>query len=176
MSKEGNVPDLVWYAAYVRFRNEFKVAELIQEKLGLETCVPTFKVWRKNRNSRETLEKPMLETYVFFKANIEHLNLKSFYMINGIINLVRLAGKAAVIPEEEIATLRILGSSGSPVHEVEYKKLKANQKIQVCDGPLKGAIGTFLRSDEHTGRLIVSVDIFQRSLQTQVEASFVKEF
>jgi transcription antitermination factor NusG len=176
MSNYDDTSNMCWYAAYVRYRNEYKVAKLFEERLGLEVCVPSRKVWRKGRSDREFINKPLLETYVFFRANLEKLNLRSLFQVNGLLDLVRLAGKVAAVPDEEVESLKILAESDQPIHEVEYKKLKANQKIQVCEGPLKGAIGTFIKSDEYTGRLIVNVDIFQRSLEALVEAKFVKDF
>jgi len=166
--------ELKWYAVCVRHQNEFKISRVFSERLGLAARVPSRALWRVRQGKKATVVKPVLDTYVFVKANMRAMNWALFYSVSGVLGLVRHAGAPAAVPEEQIASLEKLGASAQPVHEMEYRKLAPNEMVEVIAGPLKGAVGHFLKSNTRTGQFVVSVDLFHRSLVTEVDACFVR--
>lgn len=150
------------------------MARLFGDRLGISSRVPSVEVWRRREGKEEVLTRPMLATYVFFRANLKVLDWRRFYSINGVIDLVRQGNTPASVPEGQLASLEKLGAAKRPIHEIEYGKLPPDSRVEVIRGPLKGAIGSFLRSDRKTGRFVVSLDLFQRSLVTDLEAEFVR--
>lgn len=166
--------NLNWYAAYVRHQNEYKIAKLFRRMFGINVCVPSRKIWRKRGKRVEVITRPLLKTYVFFQVELEDKKWTKIFMADGVIDVVRQMGKPAVIPRGQIATLRRLGNSSLVVHEIEYTKLKPHDMVEVVQGPMKGAQGYFIKSDETTGKFIVRLDLFQRALETEVDASFVR--
>ena len=165
-----------WYAVRVRHQNERKISSIFIDKLGLHSYVPTRKVWkRKNGNKHECL-KPLLSSYVFIKTNIKTINWRLFFSASGVTDIVRQSGKPAPISDEEIQTLETLCKAEQPVYETDYKNPGFNDRVIVTDGPLSGAVGNFIKVSETTGRFIVSLDLFKRTLETELDIDFVRPY
>lgn len=165
-----------WYAVYVRHQNEHKISNLLKNKIGIESLAPSRKVWKKRGGRVQIFEKPILPTYVFIKTDLQALSSQRFYSIPGVVGFVKRCGVPAPIAEDQVMSLKRLGLSERPVHEMEYIKLKPNDRVLVIDGPLEGAIGLYLGSDSGSGRFVVSVDLFQRSVVTEIEAHQLKVY
>ncbi|MGK7344532.1 MAG: transcription termination/antitermination protein NusG [Candidatus Nitrospinota bacterium M3_3B_026] len=163
-----------WFALYVRYQNEHKIASYIREKLGMDSRVPSRKLWRRRNGRMEFVSKPLLETYVFIRAGRETDDWRRVYRAGGVIDIVRQGRAPAAVPESQIESLERLCDSGLPIHEAEYKRFRAGGLVEVVDGPLRGAVGRFLGSDERTGRFVVNIDLFNRALQTEVDARSVR--
>lgn len=168
--------DQSWYALYVRFQSEYRIASNLRENLGIEALVPSRKLWRKRGGKMEVFTRPLIETYVFIRAGLDSYDFRKLYNVNGVIGIVKEAGKPVRAPSEQIISLEKLGASDSPVHEIEYKKFKPNDMVEVIDGPMRGAIGNFIKTDFRTGHFIVSLDLFNRVLVTDIEACNVRPY
>jgi len=165
-----------WYALYVRHQNEYKICQALQDMLGIESLVPSRKVWKKSSGKVKVFKKPLLGAYVFIKANLRAVNWKLCYSVNGIIDFVRSCGAPASIPDEQIESIQKLCDSGVVLHEMEHTRIKDNDRVEVVGGPLKGAIGSFLKTNRKSGNFIVSLDLFERSLITEVDPALLKAF
>jgi transcription antitermination factor NusG len=163
-----------WYALFVRSQNEVSVSRLLIEKAGIETLVPKRRVWKKVAGKIKIKEKPAFRSYVFVHLDIKQVKLSNIFSINGIFDFVRFGGYPAPIPGEQIKSAEILLSSENLIHELEHQKLKPDDRVEVIDGPLRGATGSFIKSDLNSGNLIVNIDMFERSLTTQVDSQLVK--
>lgn len=171
-----DVQEPQWYALYVRHQSEYKVARILDEKFGVPTRVPSQTLWRKGGKRLETFMKPLLGMYIFALTNFKAMNTMSFYSVNGVLGFVRHKGAPAVIPLEEIETLEKMGLSTQPVHAVEYRRFAPNDRVEVIKGPLRGALGFFQRSNEKTGQFIVSLEMFSRTLTTELDALWVRPY
>lgn len=165
-----------WYAVSVRHQNEFKISEIFREKLGLETRVPSQKVWKKKNGKKIVYTRPLLSTYVFMLANLKAINWRLLFSPNGVFGIVRKGSVPAPIPEEQIRCLEKLGESEKPVYECDLSKLKQYDKVEVINGPLMGAVGNFIKINKKTGRFVVVLDLFKRALETELEIDFVKPY
>lgn len=165
-----------WYALYVRHQHEYKISRLLRERLGIESLVPSRKIWKKKGGRVEVFKKPLLGAYVFYRKNLEAIDWRLLYTIQGIISPVRFGGAPAAIPDEQVTSVEKLGDSGAMIHEMEHRKLKPSDRVEVIDGPLKGAIGYFLQTNIDTGNFMVSVDLFQRSLVTEVDPGYIRAY
>jgi len=169
-------PSSAWCAAYVRFQNEFKIASYLKERFDFETLVPCRRLLGSRNGKTTTLVRPLLDSYVFFRTAGANIDWRMLFSVNGVVDLVRQQGRVALIPDEEVTSLQAFYDSDEPIHEVEYKRFSPNERVEVVRGPLKGAIGFFVRSDGRTGQLVVNVELFQRAVQTMVEARFVRPY
>lgn len=175
-NSEMNYSARAWYAVSVRYQNEFKIAQLLKDRMGLVSRVPSQMVWRRVNGKNQTFIRPLLDTYVFIRANLEEVEWRRLFAVSGINGLVRYAGAPAEVPEEQIETLEKIAASDQPVHAIEYRRFSPNERVEMTGGPLNGAVGHFLRSNGRTGMFVVSLDFFQRSLVTEVEASLVRPY
>ncbi|MBI5815576.1 MAG: hypothetical protein HZB29_08190 [Nitrospinae bacterium] len=164
-----------WYAVYVRHQSEYKISSVIRDKLGIESLVPSLTLWKKRGNRESVITKPVFGSYVFIKTNLRAINLRLLYSINGIFDLVRQGGAPAPIAEKEIESVNVMLASGAHLHEMEFsRRLKPYDRVEVTGGPLAGAVGYFMRTNIKSGRFVVSLDLFNRALVTELEADLVK--
>lgn len=163
-----------WYALFVRSQNEMSISKLLIEKIGIEALVLKRKVWKRVGGKIKILEKPAFRSYVFVHLDISSTLLRNIFSISGVFDFVRFGGYPAPIPGEQIKNVEILMSSGGLVHDIEHQKLKPNDRVEVIDGPLRGAIGSFIKSDLSSGNLIVNLDLFERSLSAQIDSQLVR--
>lgn len=163
-----------WYALYVRYRSEFRIVKALSDRFGVLADVPSTKVWRRGSRRVGIIIKPLLDTYVFVKANISKLERSQLLMVDGVIDLIRINGAPAVIPEDQIESLRKLSASHAPVHEMEYRGLKPCSPVMVTRGPMVGAIGTFICGNAGKGIFMVNLDLFRRTLVTEIDPNAIK--
>lgn len=168
--------DFGWYALRVRHQNEFSVSDFFRKRFGIQANVPAREVWKRKNGLKVAVAKPLLSTYVFIEAKWEAIEAKIMFSHKGVLGFVRNNGNLAVIPNEQVQTLERLTSSKAPVYELPYSKLKEGERVHVVAGPLAGAIGNFVRISPKTGRLIVSLDLFKRTLVTELESDLLAPY
>lgn len=165
-----------WYAVYVRPQNELKISRIFRDKLGIETNVPMQKVWKRSNGKKIIRIRPLLSNYVFILTNIKTIDRRLLLSPNGVFGVVQSGGIPAPIPDEQIYSMEKLSEVDRPVYEVDYAKLNVNDKVEVVDGPLKGAVGSFFKINEKTGRFVVCLDLFKRTMITELETDFVRPY
>lgn len=168
--------NLNWYAMRVRFNNEMKISQIFREKFGLNAWVPLHKVWTRKSGRRSIKKTPLLNSYVLLHADIYKLNKNILFSPGGVFGFLSMCGAPAPIPNDQIAAIEKLEKSEKPVLETDISNLKEHDKVEVIDGPLKGAIGIFQKINAKTGNFILSLDLFKRTLKTELEADLIKPF
>lgn len=169
-------PGCSWYALQVRHQNEFKLSRIFFEKFGIKTLVPAQRVWKRRFGRKIVHTRPLIASYVFMMANLDALNKRLLYSLSGVFGMVCQGGVPAEIPYQQIQCLEKMSQSDKPVYEIELSKLKLNDRVEVIDGPLKGAVGNFIKIDNKTGQFVLSLDLFKRVLLTELEAEFVRPY
>lgn len=163
-----------WYPVRVRPRNEFRISDLFREKVGLCSRVPCQKLWKLKKGKKIVRTRPLLSTYVFILSDLKNINWRLFYSVGGILGFIKFGGAAQPILEEQMLNLERLGAGDAPVHEIDYSKLKFRDRVEVIDGPLKGAVGKYIKTGEKKGRFIVELDFFRRALVTEMEEGYIR--
>ena len=155
-----------WYAIYTRPRHEKQVlTELMNQQL--EGYLPTHRVRRRWSDRYKVIEEPLFKNYLF--ARMDENQQRQALRPYGAVSLVTLDGKPAIVPDEEIEAVRILVSSQLPHNPYPY--LQAGRKVRVKYGPLEGCEGILVRK-RGLARLVVSVNLLQRSLEAEVDADW----
>ncbi|GMT41733.1 MAG: transcription termination factor NusG domain protein [bacterium] len=165
-----------WYAVRVIPQNELKISNVLREKVDVDSHAFCRKVWKLINGKRVISNKPLLSTYIFIFANLKKINWRLFYSAGRILGPVKFGGTPAPIPEEQILNLKRLCASESPVHDFDISKLKPNDKVEVICGPLKGAVGSYQKFDEKSGKFIVNFDLFNRALATEIEENYIRPY
>jgi transcription antitermination factor NusG len=165
-----------WFALKVRHQNEFSVSDFFQKQFNVRVAVPAREVWKRRNGLKVAVTKPLLSAYVFVEASMDDVESKILFSHKGVLGFIRNNGELALIPNEQVASLEKLARSEAPVYEVPYSKLKEGERVQVVGGPLAGAIGNFVRISSDTGRFIVSLDLFRRSLVTELELDLLEPY
>jgi transcription antitermination factor NusG len=84
----------------------------------------------------------------------------------GVIRLVGMNGRATPLPDEDIEKLRI---SLASLKAEPYPFLAVGKTVRIKSGPLAGFEGKILRRKGRM-RLVVSVELIQRSIVIELEA------
>lgn len=155
-----------WYAVHTRSHFEQKVYDGFSGKF-IEAFLPKIQVMSRRKDRRKKILVPLLPGYVFVRTD---LNPESYWNIIKTVGVVRIVGfKGKLVPakEEEIASLMILDGTDRTVQNRAY--MKRGDRVMIMEGPLKGLIGFYLRHKGHSDKVVVSVELLQRSLAVEIE-------
>jgi transcription antitermination factor NusG len=160
-----NNDELYWFAVYTRPRWEKKVAQLLEEK-GIEYYCPLNKVTRQWSDRRKVVLEPVFKSYVFVR--VSESKKWSIKKVNGVLNFVYWLGKPAMIPDNEIDTIRKFLNEFSGVLVEQYGAIPVNAKVRVKQGLLMNYHGILLEVSGNKAR--VRID----SMGLQLSAQFDK--
>ena len=157
-----------WYALYTRHQHEKTAAWILSNK-GLEVFLPLYTVTRRWKDRAKRISLPLFPCYVFLRGPVDRW--QPVMTTPGVNSVVGFAGQPAVIPSAEIDAVRqvLAGALRAEPHPF----LKCGDRVRVKDGPLEGLEG-ILVSKKNLFRLILSVELLQRSVAVEVDASMVE--
>ena len=156
-----------WVALIVRPRAERKVQKGLAN-MGFETFVAWHGVRRRWADRVKILEQNLIPGYVFCQSTFtERLAVIRQAGVERVLSFNRTP---ALIPDQEIASLKRAVSSELPLGPWPY--LKAGQRVRIEKGALAGIEGTLAR--ESSGwRVVVSVAALQRSIAVEVDRDMI---
>jgi transcription antitermination factor NusG len=151
-----------WYALYVVVRHEKKVQSHLALK-GIHNYLPLKDSIRWWKDRRKVVSFPLFPGYIFIRiAPAERLSALN---TPGVVRLVGAGSDPSPVCTEQIEAIRGLIESRIPFEEELY--LNLGRDVVVRRGPLRGLVG---KVHEMRGklRLILSVDLIQRSMSAEV--------
>ena len=157
-----------WYALYTRPRHEKQVLDELSGR-SIEAFLPTYKVRRRWSDRYKIVEEPLFKNYLFVRMTQDkyYETLRPY----GAVSFVMFDSKPAEIPADEIEAIRTLVESELPFNPHPY--LKVGRKVRVRAGPLAGCEGILTRK-KGLSRLVLSVNLLQQSVITEVDADCVE--
>jgi transcription antitermination factor NusG len=159
-----------WYVIQTRCRTESRVHMALQRK-GLEVFFPQESISRMRRGRKALLHLPLFQSYLFVHTHIDSTVFHQIIKVDGVMRLLG-NGNPAPVPPEQIESIRTI--VGGDQHYYPWGYLEKGKKVRVTDGPLAGVIGVILGSKEKKRRLIVSVELFQRSVAVDLDGDAVE--
>lgn len=157
-----------WYAAYTCARHEKCVARHLEVR-GIDFFLPLYRSLRRWKDRRKMIDLALFPGYVFVKMPLE--NRFRILGLPGMVRLVSFDGKPAALPEQEIETLR--NSLNQQVYAEPHPYLQVGRRVRVEHGPLTGLQGFLVRKKDKC-RLVISLDLIQRSIAAEVDAADVQ--
>jgi transcription antitermination factor NusG len=157
-----------WFAALTRSRHEKKVFEQLRGR-EIETFLPLYKTVRRWKNGDHAVDLPLFPGYTFVR--IEAQDRRRVLTIPGVVRLVGFHGAPAPIEDQEIESLRraLLGGVKASPHPY----LTIGRRARITAGPLAGREGILVRR-KGALRLVLSVDLIQRSILVDVAADWLE--
>jgi transcription antitermination factor NusG len=162
---KGNSLEARWVAVYTVARHEKSVARQLEER-QIETFLPLYRSLRRWKDRRKEVELALFPSYVFVR--ILTRNKLPVRQLPGVVSIVTFNGELAVLPEQEIDTLRNALHNQLCVEPCPY--LKVGRRVRVVRGPMAGAEGILSRKKDRY-RFVISVDVLMRSVAVEVDAS-----
>ena len=155
-----------WYAVHTRSRFEQKVHDGISGK-SIEVFLPRVQVMSRRKDRRKKILIPLIPGYVFVRTDMnaeEHLNILKTV---GVVRMVGFMGKPVPAKDEEISSLMILDGTDRTVQNRAF--MNKGDRVMIMEGPLKGLIGFYLGHKSQGDKVVVSVELLQRSLEVSIE-------
>src|SRR5438874_12293267 len=121
-----------WYAIYTRSRHEKQVDGMLHRQ-QLETYLPLQRTWSRRRDRRVTVELPALPGYLFVRCALYGEVRAQIKKTPGVIHVVENAGRACVIPEQEIQSLRTVLERSFDAETHPY--FHVGDRVEVVRGP-----------------------------------------
>jgi transcriptional antiterminator RfaH len=133
-------PTPCWYAVYTKSRHEKKLAGKLNEK-GIEAYIPLRKTLKQWSDRKKAVEEVLIRSYVFVKILPTQYDTVLGYP--GAVRFIWFSGKPAVIPDRQIALLKLVTGTGTEVTAVPCN-LKPGTPVRVIAGPLQGLTGELI--------------------------------
>ncbi len=165
-------PSVKWYALRTKSRHEQKVTDRLLSK-KIHAFLPTIEVWSRRKDRKKRITQPMFPGYLFVECELTKDAWLEIVKTPGAANLLGYADKPVPVPEEQVHSIQKLVESGLHVRHHPY--LDAGDRVQVVDGPLKGAEGIMVGVIEKRQRLVISVDLLNRAVEVEIEGWLVEK-
>jgi len=136
--------------------------------VGLETFVPWHGVRRRWSDRVKVLKQNLFPGYVFCRST--HAERGLVMNQGGVCGVVSFDSRPALIPDEEISSLRRAVESRLPLGPWPF--LSVGQRVRIEKGLLAGLEGTLAR-DAGAWRVVVSINALQRSVAVQVDRDMI---
>jgi transcription antitermination factor NusG len=150
-----------WYALQVRPRFEKIIASTLLSK-GYEGFLPLYRHRSRWSDRIKEVELPLFSGYI---------NKRLPIMITpGVMHVVGIGKTPHPIDDNEIAALQAIVISGLQVEPRSY--LNVGRQVRIEVGPLAGVEG-ILTALKGAHRLVVSVNLLQRSVSVEIDESWV---
>jgi transcription antitermination factor NusG len=157
-----------WFALSTRSSRERMIGEMLRGK-GYEEFVPTYRSRRKWSDRYKDLELPLFPGYVF--CRFDPSRRLPVLTTPGVITVVGNGRAPVPVDDSEIAALKAVVASNLRAEPWPY--LRVGQRVVIETGSLAGLEG-ILQEVRKTCRLVVSVELLQRSVAVEVNRDWVR--
>ena len=158
-----------WYALEVRPRPSAPIPDQLRQK-GLDVFNPTYTEHRPWADRIGTVTKPLFPGYLFARFPLERR--MPVLMTPGVKQILGIGKQPVPVPDEELASVRAMVDSRLPLQSCEF--LMAGTRVIAVRGPLAGARGVLVRHCGTSLRVVVSIELIQRSISAEVDQSWIE--
>ena len=158
-----------WYALWTKSHCEQMVFDQLAAK-GFQAFLPKIEAWSRRGGVRHHIPVPMFPGYLFLHHAME---LNSYIEVLKTRELVRVLGdgrdRLAVVPDPEIEAIQKVVQAQLPA--LPYPYLREGQRVRITKGPLAGVEGILVHTKPNKGLLVLSIELFQRSVAVEVDCT-----
>jgi transcription antitermination factor NusG len=167
------VTEPAWYVIHARSKHEAKVEAALQQK-GLEIFLPRITVRSRREDRRVFLQAPLFPGYLFVQTALDSYAYHEIIKLPGVVRLLGLHGHPKPLRPEQVDSIKAVVESDRPYYPWNY--LGTGKPVRILEGPLAGTIGIILQRREKKRRLVVEVELFQRSVAVELEDEAVEAY
>ena len=157
-----------WFAIRTSPRWEVRASSELSQR-GLETYLPICRVKHNWSDRIKIVEEPLFPGYLFGRFQLD--DRIRVLQAPGVKQIVSIGNTPTPMSDVEIENLRTLVGA-SPLL-VQWPYLPAGQRIRIDHGPLAGVKGFIVRAEEGALRIVVSVDLLQRSVAAEIDRASI---
>ena len=150
-----------WFAIRTAPRWEVRASSELSQR-GLETYLPLCRVKRRWSDRTKIIDQPLFPGYLFgrFQTADRILVLQA----PGVKQILGTGNTPTPISQAEIDNLKALVAANTLI--VPWPYLRAGQRVHI---DLAGVEGFVVRAEQGALRIVVSVDLLQRSVATEID-------
>ena len=153
-----------WFAIRTSMRWEFRASSELSNR-GVETYLPRCRARHQWSDRSKTIEQALFPGYLFCRFPMtERVRV---LQVPGVKQIVGVGNRPAPISLPQLDSLRKLVAANTGLEPWPY--LSAGQRIEINSGPLTGVKGFVIRAEQGALRIVVSLDILQRSVATMID-------
>ena len=157
-----------WFALKVRSRAESTVGTHLQSR-GFEVFLPTYKDQRIYADRIRSVEAPLFPGYIF--CSLDWNNRLPVLSAPHVEYIVGTGKEPTPVQLHELTAVQTLMSSGTPLFPHPF--LNSGQRVRLTGGPLAEMEGILVEI-KGSDRLVVSVDLLQRSVAAEIDRVHVQ--
>ncbi len=136
---------------------------------GIETWVPLCHVRHKWSDRIKIIDQPIFPGYLFSRFLLR--DRIRVLEAPGVKQILGIGATPVSISQSEIDNLKTLVNAKPLL--VAWPYLRAGQRVRIDRGPLAGVEGFVMRAEQGELRIVVSVDLLQRSVAAQIDRDCV---
>jgi transcription antitermination factor NusG len=153
-----------WFAIRTSLRWEFRASAELSNR-GVETYLPRSGARHQWSDRSKLIDQPLFPGYLFCRFQVsERVRV---LQVPGVKQIVGIGSTPAPISVDQLDDLRTLIAANTAL--VPWPYLNAGQRIQIDRGPLAGVKGFVVCAHEGAPRIVVSVDLLQRSVAAVID-------
>jgi transcriptional antiterminator NusG len=160
-----------WYCLHTRSRHEEVVFQRLEEK-RIHSFLPRLEVWSRRKDRKKKIQKALFPGYLFVHELLDPYHRLEILKTPGVVRILGNEEGPTPVPDSQIESIQTILNGKSAVTPFPY--LKEGQLVRVVYGPLKGSEGFLLKIKEGKEKLIISVDILQRSVAVEIDGASVE--
>lgn len=154
-----------WYAVHIKPRHEKWVTAQFEEK-HVCTFLPLRRQIHRWSDRRKVVEIPMFSCYAFVRMVQTVEERLKVLRTPGVLGFVGCERQGTSIPDEQIESLR--KAIDEKVSCLPHPFISLGKRVRIRGGSLDGVEG-FLMLQGRDQRLVISVELLQRSVSIRVE-------
>lgn len=171
--RPGMIAEPAWYVVQTRSRHESKVELALLQK-GIENFLPRIIVHSRRRDRKLLLNLPLFPGYLFVHADLVTSVYHEIIKQPGVVRLLWRNGNPIPVPNEKMESIKAIVTSDRPYYPWAY--LECGKQVRIIDGPLSGAVGIIQKRRDKKRRLVVTVEMFQRSVAVELDEEAVERW
>ena len=158
-----------WHVVYTRSRAEKKVHVELNHK-NIENFLPVQKKLRQWKDRKKWVEMPLISCYCF--VYISNKEYDDVLHTDNIVRFVTFEGKAAVIPDSDIDSIRKMLKQFDFDVTVTSENFQQGRKVEIVTGPMIGLQGELVEQ-RGKNKFIIRINQINRAFAVEVPANHI---
>ena len=157
------------YALWTQSHYEQLVYDQLAAK-GFQVFLPKIEVWSSRNGVRRRICMPMFPGYLFAHHEMDHASYVEVRKARGLVCILGDGwNRLAAVPDAEINAIERVVHAQLPAQPHPY--LREGQRVRITGGPLAGVEGIMVQTKPDKGLLVLSINLFQRSVAVEVDCT-----
>lgn len=160
-----------WFAVWTKSRQE-KVAAAMIDLIGIANYLPLKAESRQWSDRKRTVTVPLFSGYLFVRMNLLDGSRLRVLKVPGVAGVVGNSRGPLPIPDGQIEAVRAVLAQGMEC--TVHSSLEEGDPVRVVRGALAGVEGRLVRINSSSSRLVIAIEMINRSLSVSISRSDVE--